>query len=91
MLPDFKTLFVGVRPARVAILLNGNDQDWQDSCMRILEWATSIWGGKHCAIVPTDGKNIRELFWQELEAFDPDYVFVYQKTLADTKFSKPEQ
>jgi hypothetical protein len=82
-------MFTGVRPARVAVLVNSSDSGWKDTCLRIIEFYTTVWGGKHNIIVPTDGNTISESFWQILEAFDPDYIYRYGKTLKDLKFSDP--
>jgi hypothetical protein len=88
---DFKTLFVGVRPPRIAILVNVSDTDWQETCLRIIEFFTTVWGGKHSLIVPSTGKSIDGVFWEILEAFDPDYLFYYHKTLEDLSITKPEE
>lgn len=50
-----------------------------------------LWGGKCSLIVPTDGKTILPVFWQLLEAFDPDYLYLYRKTGLDTKLSRPSE
>lgn len=89
--PEFKSLALGVRPARIAVLVDRTDDDWQNTCIRLLEFFTTVWGGNHSLIVPTDGKSINELFWQLLEAFDPDYIYVYRKTLRDLKLTKPAE
>jgi hypothetical protein len=72
-------------------LINCGDSDWQNTCIRLLEFFTTIWGGKHSLIIPTDGTLIKKFFWELLESFDPDYIYVYQKTLSDLKLSKPEE
>ena len=80
---------MGVRPARVAVLLNSSDADWKETCLRITEFFTTVWGGKRNIIVPTDGKSISQRFWHLLEAFDPDYIYQYRKSLEDMKVSSP--
>jgi hypothetical protein len=87
----FKTVHASVRPARVAILVDSADQDWQFSCMRIIEFYSQLWGGAHNIIVPTDGNEIDERFWVLLESFDPDYVYRYAKTGEDLFLSHPDQ
>lgn len=76
--PSFKTVNASVRPARVAILIDKNDEDWQDACLHIIEFFAQIWGGTYNLIVPTDGKTIDERLWTSLEAFDPDNLYVYR-------------
>lgn len=71
--------------------MNSSDNEWRSTCLRILEFFSTSWGGKRHIIVPTDGNTISEPFWQLLDAFDPDYVYSYSKTLADLKISNPER
>jgi hypothetical protein len=88
---EFRTVFAGVRPARIAVLIDQDDQDWQETCRRIIESLTSTWGGKYCIIVPTDGTQIDPVFWGLLEAYDPDYICEYDKTCLDLKIAAPEK
>src|SRR5690242_3790281 len=88
---EFKTVFTSVRPARVAVFIDRSDVDWQDSALRIIEFFATLWGGRHSVIVPTDGNTIAPEFWAILECFDADYLFYYQKTLADKKIAKPDE
>jgi hypothetical protein len=50
-----------------------------------------LWGGAYGLIVPTDGETIDSEFWFLMEAFDPDYIYYYQKTMLDIKLSKPDE
>jgi hypothetical protein len=68
----FKTVHASVRPARVAIIVDKNDEDWEHTCLRIIEFYSRVWGGAYNFIVPSDGTKIDERFWTLLEAFDPD-------------------
>ena len=72
---EYKTILSSVRPARVCILVDRTDPDWQNSCVRVIEYFTTLWGGAYNIIVPTDGETISDIFWQILETYDPDYVF----------------
>jgi hypothetical protein len=87
---ELKTLFAGVRPPRIAIFVDDSDQDWQETCLRVIEFFSTVWGGKHSLIVPSSGKAIDTVFWEILEAFDPDYVLYYHKTLEDLRLTKPD-
>jgi hypothetical protein len=89
--PSFKTVNASVRPARVAVLIDKSDEDWQDTCLHVVEFFSQIWGGAYNLIVPTDGRTIDERFWTILEAFDADNLYVYRKSGEDIKFSRPEQ
>ncbi len=62
-LPSFKTINASVRPARVAVLVDRSDEDWQDTCLHVIEFFSQIWGGAYNLIIPTDGKTIDERFW----------------------------
>src|SRR5437764_11190751 len=86
---DFETVYAGVRPPRVAILLDTGDQQWQETCRRLMECFSSTWGCKYSVIIPTDGRSISPFFWTLLEAFDPDYICHYQKTGLDWKIALP--
>jgi len=88
---EFRTVFAGVRPARVAVLLDQDDPGWQDTCRRVIECLSSTWGGKHSVIIPTDRSKIDAVFWDILEAFDPDYIFEYCRTGLDLKIALPQQ
>ena len=76
-------LHAGVRPPRTAVLVDRNDPDWMHTCLRVIEWGTAHWGGWYSLIIPTDGKGIAEPFWPLLKAFDPDYIYTYQKSKLD--------
>jgi len=61
-----------------------------ETCLRIIEWTTQVWGGWYACLIPTDGSTIHERFWEVLERFDPDYLYIYRKTGLDEKLAKPE-
>ncbi len=91
-MPSLKTkkLFTAVRPPRVACLVNQDDDDWQQTCMRIIEFFSRVWGGAHNIIIPTDGQGLTESFWKVLEAYDADYIYYYLQTGKDFKARNPE-
>src|SRR6266446_9165005 len=86
-----KKLFTAVRPPRVACLINQDDVDWQQTCMRTIEFFSRVWGGAHNIIVPTDGNGLTEKFWKILEAYDADYIYYYLHTGTDFKLRNPEE
>jgi hypothetical protein len=88
---QFRTVLTSVRPARVAALINQLDQDWQSCSLRTIEYFSTIWGGAHNIIVPTDGQEIPGAFWDILEAYDADYFSFYYKTGLDEKNDHPER
>ena len=90
-MPEFKTIFAGVRAPRCAVLMDAADPDWQETCRRIIECLSSLWGGRYSLIVPTDGKTIPPLFWQLLETYDPDYIVYYHKTARDIMLARPDE
>jgi hypothetical protein len=89
--PDFKTVLGSVRPARVALLLDEQDPDWQVMCQGAIQFFSQAWGGEYTLIVPTDGIAISPSFWKLLEAFDPDYIWTYSKTGLDFRRAHPER
>jgi hypothetical protein len=86
-----KRIFTSVRPARVAVVIDQADQDWRSSCLRIIEFLSSTWGGAYNIIVPTDGTTISPRFWQILDVFDADYLYFYYKTGRDLKTNHPDE
>lgn len=89
--PNFKTVLASVRPARIAVLIDQRDEDWQAICLRVIEFLSTAWGGSYNIIIPTDVVNISDTFWQILDAFNPDYFFFYYKTGEDIKLDHPEK
>jgi len=85
------TISTGVRPGRIAVLTDINDQQWQSTCLRIIEYFTRTWGGCGNIIVPTDGKTISPNFWKLLEIFDADYLQAYRRTGADAEIEQPDK
>jgi hypothetical protein len=88
---EFRTVFAGVRPSRLAVLLDQNDDDWHNTCRRVIECLSATWGGKYSVLIPTDGVNIAPVFWEVLQAFDPDYICQYERSLVDLKIARPPQ
>jgi hypothetical protein len=86
-----KRIFTNVRPARVACLIHQDDEDWQVNCLRVIEFFSSVWGGAHNIIVPTDGKNFTNRFWEILSAYDADYFYYYSKTVKDLKSIRSDE
>ncbi len=86
-----KKLFTAVRPPRVACLVNQGDDDWQQTCMQIIEFFSRVWGGAHNIIIPIDGNSISEPFWRILEAYDADYIYYYLQTGSDFKARNPDE
>jgi hypothetical protein len=87
----YETIEKRARPARVAVLMDSSDGDWRHTALRVVEFLSSIWGGRHSIIVPTDGSMITPVFWTVLEKFSPDYVFYYAKTGDDIRISRPDK
>jgi hypothetical protein len=87
----YKLIDARARPARIAVLINSSDPDWHHTAVRVIEFLSSLWGGKHSVIVPTDGSTIAPIFWGVLEEFSPDYVYSYQKTWDDIRISRPPE
>src|ERR1051325_1673918 len=88
---SFKTVHASVRPPRVAILVDKADEDWHNTCLRIIEFYARLSGGAYNIIVPSDGRTIDERFWTILETFDPDYLFRYQKSGEDLRLAQAKK
>src|SRR6185503_4100904 len=93
IVPRQKRIITSVRPARVAVLVRENDPHWQATCNTIIEFFSATWGGGYNIIVPidADGKEIKDPFWDLLDIYDPDYLFLYYYSGADIKRSEPEK
>ena len=87
---SFRTISLGLRPARHALLLPADDMDWMDTSFRAIEWLSSIWGGSYGLLVPMANGKLDRTFWRLLELYDPDYVFAYRKTMVDVKTARPQ-
>jgi hypothetical protein len=83
------TISTSVRPGRVAVFVDINDDRWQSTCLRVIEYFTRMWGGGGNIIIPTDGKVIAPLFWSILERFDADYLQAYRRTGRDFEIEEP--
>jgi len=88
---SFKTIVATARPPRIAVLVHTIDPHWRNTCVRIIEFFTQLWGGHYNIIIPTDGKTIEPRFWAILQAFDPDYVYAYRLSGRDIKANDPEK
>lgn len=88
---DFQTILTGVRPARVAVLIDKTEPDWANSTLRSIEFLCQVWGGEHALLIPTDGNTIDQTFWDLLTTFDPDYMYWYQRTGKDDQIADPTQ
>ena len=88
--PNTRIITTGVRPPRVAVFIDQADTQWMHTCLRVIEWNTAHWGGWNTCLISTDGEEIAEPFWTLLEAFDPDYLYTYQKTGLDCQIASPE-
>ena len=69
-----------------------DDPHWQATCSRVIEFFSATWGGGYNIIVPlgNDGKDINNPFWDILDIYDPDYLFLYYYSGEDIKRNEPE-
>jgi hypothetical protein len=88
---QYRNISLLVRPARVAILIDEQDDCWKHVLIRLFEWCSKVWGGAYFLIVPTDGQDIKEQFWQILEEYSPDLVYSYLSTIEDLETADPNQ
>ncbi len=87
----YRNISLLVRPARVAILIDEQDNCWKYNLIRLFAWCSKVWGGGYFLIVPTDGKEIKEPFWQILEEYSPDLVYSFFSTIEDLETADPKQ
>jgi hypothetical protein len=91
IVPRQKRIFTSVRPARVAVFINETDPHWQSTCARIIEFFSAAWGGASNIIVPTGGNALKDPFWDILDVYDPDYLFLYYYSGDDLRLNEPEK
>src|SRR5438132_1755015 len=42
--PNSRTVLTSVRPQRVVTFVDRNDADWRDTCLRVIEFYSRVWG-----------------------------------------------
>jgi hypothetical protein len=65
---------VSTRPLRFGFVVHRDIG--QDTLLELIQFNSSIWGGKHNLFIPTDGSIIREDWYRILAFHDPDVVFL---------------
>jgi hypothetical protein len=86
---DYRSITSSVRTPRLAVLIDEGNHHWQTVVRSLVRTFSETWGGKYFLIVPTDGRRIKEKFWELLEAYSPDYLGSYLFTLADLQEADP--
>ncbi len=64
------------RPKRVAFLVN-LEQTNDDELNQIIRYNIGVWGGRFNAIIPANGDDIAEAWWNMLVILDPDIIFSF--------------
>ena len=82
---EYVPITTGIRPAKLAVLLDINSQYWETDCLSSVAMFNRIWGGDYNLIIPTDGDEIHPYFLQILKAYDPDYIQIYSGTVRQLK------
>lgn len=85
----YRNIRATVRTPRCAIFINENSIYWKAAATGAITCASEIWGGKHFLLIPTDGTQIRDKFWEILEAYSPDHLAVYRLSYADMELVDP--
>jgi hypothetical protein len=88
---DYRNITSEVRTPRFAVLIDENNPYWRTAVSSLIRIFSQTWGGKYFLIVPTDGKRIKDKYWELLEAYNPDSLGTYQSTLADLQEAHPER
>ena len=68
-----------------------DDPHWQATCGRVIEFFSAAWGGGYNILVPTDGKTIKDPFWDILDIYDPDYLYLYYYSGEDFRLNEREK
>src|SRR5215469_15003514 len=86
---DYRNIISAVRTPRFVVFIDENNPYWRTAVASLTRIFSHTWGGKYFLIVPTDGKRIKDKFWELLEAYSPDYLGAYSFTLADLEEANP--
>jgi hypothetical protein len=71
--------------------IDERNPNWRTAVTSMIRIFSQTWGGKYFLIVPTDGKRIKDKYWELLEAYSPDYLGKYQMMLADLEEADPAE
>jgi hypothetical protein len=66
--PDYRSVTSEVRTPRFAAFVDENNPHWRTAVASLVRIFSETWGGKYFLIVPTDGKRIRDKYWELLES-----------------------
>jgi hypothetical protein len=88
---DYRNVTSEVRTPRFASFIDENNPYWRTAVASLVRIFSQTWGGKYFLIVPTDGKRIKDKYWELLEAYSPDHLGLYEMTLADMQEAGPER
>lgn len=88
---DYRSVISAVRTPRFAVFIDESTPYWRTAVTSLIRVFSLTWGGKYFLIVPTDGKRIKDKFWELLEAYSPDYIGTYTVTLADLEEADPDR
>src|SRR5688572_12560686 len=72
---------VSTRPLKLTFLIDENTPKPQ--ILKYFEYNSTIWGGFYNLLVPTDGKTLREYWWQSLISYSPDKIIVCGEVAED--------
>lgn len=73
------------------MLLDSSVEQWPQMALHVIEWLSTVWGGWHSLLIPTDGNTVDAPFWWHLERFDPDFLYRYQRAYRDLERQSPSE
>jgi hypothetical protein len=88
---DYRNVTSEVRTPRFVVFIDENNPHWRTVVASLARLFSQTWGGKYFLIVPSDGKRIKDKYWELLEAYSPDHLGLYEMTLADLQEADPAQ
>ena len=68
-----RLLRLRVRPARIAVLING--ESGPDEFVGTVRFLSQVWGGKYCPVLPVDPGRADPLTNFRLGTLRPDFVY----------------
>lgn len=88
---DYRSITSAVRTPRFVAFIDEKNPYWHTAVTSLIRVFSQTWGGKYFLIVPTDGKRIKDKYWELLESYSPDYLGKYQLMLADLEEADPAE
>lgn len=86
---DYAAVNLMLRAPRVAVIIDGSDEAWVSAARVALAQCSKVWGGAGFVLVPQQEGIVHPTVLAAVTAYDPDYVAVSARTLAEHELGTP--